>query len=116
MTTLWISACSEGVDRQRADLRSKLDHADVASTGNAVSPLLSRHWRGINREHSALITVDASDGKTRPGVVKLLLFAFIDTLQTAEFTPRNFPGAEISLERGNNVRKVRQLSFWRGRA
>src|ERR1044072_9316126 len=88
---LWISTRAEGVYRQRPDAWSKLDHADVSSPRDAVSPLLPALRRSINREHRAIITIHTANSEARLGIVKILVLALIDTLQTINLAPRNFP-------------------------
>src|SRR4029079_7144280 len=68
---LWISAGAERVDRQCPHSWSKFDHADVSSTGDAVSPFLSALGRSIKREYRAVVTIHTAYSEARPGVVKI---------------------------------------------
>jgi|GEM_PF-3034323 len=95
---LRISAGAEGVDGEGANLWTKLDHADIGSTGNTVAALLSTDRRGVKSEDSAIVAIHAADRKTRAAITKLFVLAFINTLKTGEFAPRNFPRAEITLK------------------
>src|SRR5688500_1151771 len=96
MFALWITARAEGVDRKRANLRRKLNNADVCSSRNSVPAFLATHWCGVEREDRAGLRILKQ-------ILKVSALTFIDTLQPAKFAPRNFPRSEIALERIENT-------------
>src|SRR5262245_41755592 len=98
MSTLRIAAGAERVDRERANRGRKLNHADVSATSHAVTTLLSAAGRGVKREDGAVVTIHTTHRETWLRVLKILVFAFVGTLQSRELTPRNFPRAKITLE------------------
>src|SRR5262245_21152680 len=71
MPALRIATGAECVYRERTHLWSKLDHADVSSTRNAVATFLSTGGHSVNREHCAIVTIHAAHCETRPGILKL---------------------------------------------
>src|SRR5678815_4488452 len=81
---LRISAGAEGVNRQGADLWSKLNHADVGSTGDSVAPFLPALGRSVKREYRAVVTIHSANSEAPFGIVKIFVTRLIDTLQAVE--------------------------------
>src|SRR6185503_2358342 len=98
MTALRITAGAEGMDREGANFWRKLDDADIGSTGNTIAAFLSALGRGVEREHSAIVTIHAANSETGLRILKVFVLAFVDTLQTRKFAPRDFPRSEITLQ------------------
>ena len=98
MAALRIAACPEGVDGERADAWAKLNHADIRPTSNAISTLLSSFGCGVKREDSAVITVYTANREARFRVLKIFVLAFVETLQSIDLAPRNFPRPKIALQ------------------
>src|SRR5687767_494261 len=73
MFALWITARAEGVDRKRANLRRKLNNADVCSSRNSVPALLSTHRCRVEREDRAVIAVYATDREAGLRILKQIL-------------------------------------------
>src|SRR6185295_5710636 len=71
---------------------------------------LSSFRRGIKREDSAVITTHPANSKTRFRILKILVSAFVKTLQAVDFAPRHLPVSKIVLKcvqdfvkRGENI-------------
>src|ERR1043165_271466 len=102
---LRIAAGAKCVNRECTNFWSKLNHTDVRSTGNTVSPFLSSFRCGIQREDSTVITIHPTDRETRFRILKILVPAFVKTLQAVDFAPRHFPRSKIALQCIQNLGK-----------
>src|SRR5215216_4196160 len=76
VTTLRIAAGAESVDRKRANLRRKLDHADIRSTGDTVAAFLPAFGRSVEREDSAVVTIHTAHSETGFQILKVFILAF----------------------------------------
>ena len=65
VTALRIAAGAERMNRQGADAWRKLNNTDVARTRNTISAFLSSFGRGLERENSAIVSIDAINSDAR---------------------------------------------------
>src|ERR1044072_29459 len=98
MSALWITTRPKSMDREPAHLWSKLDYTDVSSTRDTVTTLLPLRRSCIECEDRTIKSVYTSNRQTGSGIIELFSLAFIDTLQSSNFTPRNFPRPKTLLE------------------
>src|ERR1700741_876976 len=98
VSTPGISAGAERVNREGANLPRKFDNTDVSSAGHTIPSFLSTFRRGVKSEDSAVISIHTTNSKTRPGILKVLIHAFVEALQAIELAPGDFPRPKIALE------------------